>query len=108
MSFNFEVGMKVVLVDDRHWDLAYRSFLKTRDLRLPEKGAIYTIREIRREHDGMLCLLMAEIVNPPIKYPFGLLEPSFDAARFRPLQRRPTDIYQFEKLLDTTSVRELV
>lgn len=55
-------------------------------IRFPEKGETYTIREIVRTRFG-LAIRLVEIVNPQFDYDIGgLQEPAWHPNRFRVIQ----------------------
>jgi hypothetical protein len=58
---------------------------------LPQKGEIYTIRDIEPGEDGIF-LRFVEIVNVPGYYLDGFGECSFHEEGFRPVEPRKTDI----------------
>jgi hypothetical protein len=72
---------------------------------LPVEGEIYTIREIVPGIDGFdaVFLRLEEIINPVIEHDDPRIdgEAQFNAARFRPLQSRQTDISSLTALLKT-------
>jgi hypothetical protein len=101
---SFEVGQRVVCVDNRPRVDASGRRSGHGDEVLPRQGAVYTVREIvpgrpyGYEHDG---LLLEEIVNAVRQYlaPSGLVraELFFAAWRFRPV--RSTNIDVFTRML---------
>ena len=109
---SFDVGQKVVCVDNRpRVDCSGRRSGHG-DEQLPEQGAVYTVRAIvpgkpyGYEHDGVL---LEEIVNPVRRYqaPSGPVraELFFAAWRFRPL--RSTSIEVFTRMLKPPPVEQL-
>ena len=85
---SFEIGQKVVCVDD-----AFSAEISEMVSELPKKGLVYTIREISRgrksaQPGGRLTMILRleEIVNAPEDRPgFAPEEPGFRSCRFRPL-----------------------
>lgn len=98
MKCDFVVGQKVVLVRD--FDPGVRADAAQDNIILPEKGAVYTIRDI-----GLYCdepiVWLNEIVNEPRFYIdiFDVAEQGFDATRFRPVVEKKTDISVFTAML---------
>jgi hypothetical protein len=101
------IGQKVVCIDDRRGN-AGRYDHET----LPQRGSVYTIREIvpckdlGYDEDG---LRLVEIVNPGGWYvsPSGpvLRELAFRVSRFRPV--RTTNIDVFRQMLEPQRVVEV-
>jgi hypothetical protein len=71
----FHVGQKVVCVDDT-W---VTHFGET----TPEKGAVYTVRDVRKV-SGNATIHLVEVRNEPAFYADGLCECSFGVNAFRP------------------------
>lgn len=97
MKCDFVVGQKVVCIDAKFLPGSYYG-----DENLPILGHIYTVREIQvAEHapGQPVVVRLVEIVNPLKEYQFGTMECAFLAYRFRPLEKRKTDISIFLKLL---------
>ena len=93
MTCNFRVGQKVVCIYD-----GWQSFFHPGEGK-PEKGIVYTIRDVYvRDRDGSAFLRFEEIRNPLI-YRNGEAECSYAAHRFRPVVQRKTDISIFKALL---------
>lgn len=92
---NFHVGQKVVCVDDRWVE---------DEPQLPMAGVVYTIREIDAGDDG-LYFRLHELVNPVRKYRYAEMEASFEAAAFRPVAERKTDISIFRAMLEPKKAR---
>jgi hypothetical protein len=94
---NFRVGQKVVM---------YRSFGEGTRLRaelegvvLPVMGPVYTVREIDPDtSNGYVCIRLVEIRNGP--HIEDGIEPSFEAALFRPVVERKTSISIFRAMLN--------
>lgn len=84
---NFHVGQHVVLIDNdwRPKPGIHSHYYK--NLVVPSKGVVYTVRALEIVPSGTLVLLLVEIVNPLKKFKQGWLEPPFRASRFRPLQK---------------------
>ena len=78
---NLKVEQKVVCVSE---------FINNKppfeQIEQPEKGKIYTIREVRKDKDGNIGLLLHEIVNKPTNHKNGFSEQGFVSSGFRPLQ----------------------
>jgi hypothetical protein len=110
-AMSFDVGQKVVCVDNRPRLDGSGRRSGHGDETLPAQGAVYTVRAIvpgkpyGYEHDGVL---LEEIVNPVRQYqaPSGPVraELFFAAWRFRPL--RSTNIDVFTRMLKSAPVRE--
>lgn len=100
----FHIGQRVVCIKQGPWvPLKY-------DERAPAYGGVYTIRFIGSypEYGGILGLKFEEIVNPSLRYQMGFIECEFDAAHFRPVIKRKTDISVFQRMLVPAGKRELV
>ena len=70
---------------------------------LPKKGKYYTIRTVAQYPHG-IWITLEEVVNGrTVVYQGQLLEPSFDAERFREL----TDLPDIEELLEEVFASEL-
>jgi hypothetical protein len=101
MNCGFMPGQRVVCVDD---DFDRRAERISLGIMLPEKNAVYTIREVLI-YLGQTCVRLEEIVNrpwPPDLVPEG--EQAFKASRFRPVIE--TDISVFKKMLVNPPVLE--
>jgi hypothetical protein len=100
MKCNFVVGQKVVCV--RAWDDLTRSEAEYFGITLPELGKIYTVRAVC-ETLGNICVYLEEIINPVRPYCvdglFDVVEQGFAPDRFRPLEKRKTDISCFTSML---------
>lgn len=99
----FRVGMKVVCILNKPWrpqpDLKHTPFYK----------GVYTIRGIRtRGEDVGLCFV--ELRNPPTRITDTgeIIEPVFDAAQFRPIVERKTDISFAHEILRKVSRNDRV
>jgi|HubBroStandDraft_4_1064222.scaffolds.fasta_scaffold00045_66 hypothetical protein len=101
----FQIGQKVVCVDDSTTDAAGRASLQSRGMIWPSKGLVYVVRWVGHWHfnDGpLLAVRVAEIINPVVTWADGDAdELAFLASRFRPLIERKTDISIFTEILDT-------
>lgn len=76
----FKVGQKVVCIDD---DWNHLSYMPTQNM--PNKGEIYTVREIEIFGNDV-GIRLCEVVNKPWRSPDGLLmEQAFDIDAFRPI-----------------------
>lgn len=91
----FHVGQLVVCINT-DWDTNRSDYGK---MTYPEKGMIYTIRDIKSFASGT-GMRLEEIINKPLQYKAGLAEPSFLIERFRPLKK--TSIDCFTALLNPT------
>lgn len=105
MSYrNWYDGMKVVCVDARASDeyapRRDRYVATTDDMSGLEEGRIYTVRSTC-DFYGVVGVRLHEILRPHSK--FGIEVP-FAAARFRPVQKRKTDISIFTAMLTPTKV----
>ncbi len=105
---NFQVGQKVVCVDDRYG--AYSAYLTGACMGQGQvnlyvkRGAIYTIREIGCVHrcaPSLLCVRVVEIKLDEEDSPLA-------AARFRPVVERKTDISVFQHLLDEVNTGKVM
>ena len=94
----FHVGQKVICVNQR-W--------ATIDKRRPEKGCIYTIREIYTNGKDV-GFRFFEITNPPRQHADGFAESAWHSRFFRPVIERKTDISIFQRMLVPAGKRKLV
>lgn len=62
----------------------------------PKVGEVYTVREVRTIKRP--CILLEEIVNPPVDTEYGILEIAFWMSCFRELQP-PMDLSEVTELL---------
>lgn len=103
MTCNFQVGQKVVCVDDTFKD-GYERLVKT-----PVKGQVYTIRQLFKfkacTGSVATIVLLEEIVNPVQQWDAGVMEAGFVPRRFRPVVQRKTDISIFKSLLNPVRER---
>ncbi|ASY62500.1 hypothetical protein SJ05684_c10420 [Sinorhizobium sojae CCBAU 05684] len=95
MTCNFYVGQKVVLAEPYGADAIIRATINGDVLPSPE--VVYTIRRIRPPFEGIVFILLNELVNHTT--PGTDDEASFNAARFRPVVDRKTDISVFTDML---------
>jgi len=91
----FRVGQKVVCVDVSGWPASGGRYT------YPQRGKVYTVREILCDADGDRNIRVAEIKNPMgICIATGdFAEAFFLAHRFRPIVSRKTDISALKALL---------
>ena len=91
----FHIGQRVVCVNTENLVFA--------DMKQLHKGGIYTIRGFLdgTAFDPGLGIYLEEIIHPLINFedPYGWLEPSYWAWRFRPVIDKKTSIEIFQKLL---------
>lgn len=88
MECKFVVGQHVVLTDDKGFPASGKGVKEGVEVVVPKKGIVYTVRKLMPSAiTGEPLILLAEIVNPPIKFKQGMLEPPFAARRFKPLDR---------------------
>lgn len=101
MECKFHVGQKVVLARMAKNAEGHRKFSESRGYAVtyPELGRIYTVREIFLHETGAVAMRLVEIVNPVVQYKNGEKELCFDAANFRPIVERKTDISIFKAML---------
>ncbi len=91
---NFFRGQHVVCICDKwshepSWRAAVHTF--------PKLGGIYMIRDIC-DREGTIGLMFEEIWHEPAWFCVGLVEPAFNAKRFRPVKKTNIDI--FKKMLE--------
>jgi hypothetical protein len=94
MAMDFHIGQHVICICDQWspepaWRAAVRAF--------PKLGGIYTIRDIC-DREGLIGLMFEEMRHEPAWFCVGLVEPAFNAKRFRPV--RKSNIEVFKKLLE--------
>lgn len=94
----FRIGQKVVCV--AHFPRERRMAWAT----YAEKNQVYTVRGYVIRTDGVECLLLNEIHNPPRPSRIGIVEFGFRANYFRPIVERKTDISVFVEILRRESV----
>jgi len=98
---NFHRGQNVVCICDRWSDEpTWRAAIHT----YPKLNGVYTIRDIC-DRGGLIGLMFEEIWHAPALFCVGLVEPAFNAKRFRPVKKTNIDI--FKKMLEPTP-RDLV
>lgn len=106
----FRIGQKVVCVDGKFIDPRwYRS-----DIR-PCTGQVYTVRgfaseEYLKASDDQASpkIYLEEIVNPEVKWGFGLAELAFPMCRFRPVIENSTDtgMAVLREILDRETIKD--
>jgi hypothetical protein len=96
---SFRVGQKVECI------VAPSMFLCRNGEVAPSKGGVYTIRAILGDPSGDEFVRLNEIVNEPRVYDQGFEECCFDAAAFRPIVDRATDIRFAHDILRKVSDR---
>ena len=78
---SLKVGMKVICITK------FQNNLPPFKLAIqPVKDKTYTIREIKKNKQGEVGLLLEEIINKPITHQNGFGEQSFASTGFRPVQ----------------------
>lgn len=104
MSYHdWHVGMKVVCVDASMRNYNPPNYGTTiHDLNGLEEGRVYTVRDIC-DFDGVIAVRLKEIFRLPTS--LGREAP-YAAARFRPVQKRKTDISIFKAMLHDDRVKE--
>lgn len=108
---DWHVGMKVVCVGgdgvgsrSPEWWAAWR---QDWGVTFPERGEVYSIRDMRVDRMGNLRIRLAEVINPVVEFTDGpSQEPWFHAWSFRPVQPRKTDIAVFTAMLTGAEQRE--
>jgi hypothetical protein len=101
MSHEFHVGQRVVCVSDL---TSHKMVTKFR-ASVPEKGEVYTIRDIFASPSATqpgVYVRLAELVNQSFDTCFGPFEPAFKTVHFRPLR----DISIFTAILNGARVPE--
>lgn len=105
MSNLLRVGQKVTLVRD--WDDQTRRESVIDGITLPEKGVVYTIRNVGFFTSDEPYVRLVEIVNPILTYFENVtMEQGFDPTRFRPVVERKANIGIFQALLVPSKVEE--
>ncbi len=94
IAMEFHIGQHVVCICDQWsneptWRAAVHTF--------PKLQGIYTIRDIC-DREGLTGLMFEEIWHEPAWFCVGLVEPAFNAKRFRPI--RKSNIGIFKKILE--------
>ena len=99
----FHIGQEVVCVDDS-WKHMNWEYVPNR----PIKGKTYQIRGIQTGNNETR-LVLEEIINPVFSWspPWGLSEGSFPSNRFRPIQKKTTDISSLIALLNPANHKKL-
>lgn len=104
----FHVGQKVVCVDVERrpaGNKVPRDKAESVGAKFPEKGNVYTIRELYLSNKGTPGVLLEEIENVYASFSLGFSsEIGFDADRFRPVIERKTSIEIFQAMLITPKV----
>jgi len=98
----FEVGQRVVCVGGKSPsgpNSVSTAEARAAGARLPDRGAIYTIRQIDDWPDRTLILLEEVCNRHLIGRRFGYIEPGFWSGAFRPVIERKTSIAVFEAML---------
>lgn len=99
MSYDPVPGMRVVCILDNvtDWERQIPS------VTFPQRGAVYTIREVPIPD----YLRLVEITNAPAPPPFIAVEPYFFYLAFKPLDERRLDVFR-EALKKAPAPRERV
>lgn len=100
---NFHVGQKVVCVGCNgtpkppgFWEKWQQDWNVT----IPQRGVVYTVRDVRTSPRGTHFIRVAEIRNPIIEFSdCPPMEPWFFSEGFRPVVERKTSIEVFKALL---------
>lgn len=89
-------GAKVVCVKE---GVNWRRILAPKMVAWPRVNGVYTIRGVFL-YKGVVGMRMAEIVNPPVQFNHGCVEPAFGLGCFRPLitKTQEQDIEMFRKI----------
>lgn len=109
MSYQYYEGQKVVCVND-HFEARHHP--KCTGLIWPNDGAVYTIRSFEAIKNSygkdVVILRFTEFSNPAIKWANISLpiEPGYARHRFRPLQKRKTDIQIFKAMLNPSKAKQ--
>lgn len=97
------VGMNVVCVGCEGTPKPkgfWRQWQRDWGVKRPQRGEVYTLRDMRMASDGHLRIRVEEIVNPVIEFiDAPPQEPWFFGAAFRPVQSRKADISIFTAML---------
>lgn len=106
---DWHVGMKVVCVGCEGTPKPpgfWEQWEKGWGIVKPHRNEVYTIREMRISPAGRLHLRLVEVINPSIEFTDApRQEPWWDAAAFRPVQTRKTDISVFTAMLTGSKER---
>ncbi len=90
---DFHIRQHVICICDRwSYEPTWRAAVHT----FPKLGGIYTIRDIC-DRLGTIGLMFEEIRHEPAWFCVGLVEPAFNAKRFRPVKK--SNIGIFKKML---------
>jgi|SRR5579883_2763207 len=93
MAMDFHIRQHVICICDRwSYEPTWRAAVHT----FPKLGGIYTIRDIC-DRLGTIGLMFEEIRHEPAWFCVGLVEPAFNAKRFRPVKK--SNIGIFKKML---------
>lgn len=103
----FRVGQEVVCVNAS--PSLYQPRIKAWHSKseTPVEGQIYTVRAVGWSH-GVASIRLNEIKRCECEQCVRMDKSWYGASRFRPVQKRKTDISVFTALLNTKSVEELV
>lgn len=104
---DWHVGMKVVCVGGTPPSPAMNEYAKRNRLSRPCLNKVYTIREITVivfEGAPHPAVRLQELDNSHVVIREHGGEPAFLARRFRPVQKRKTDISQFTAMLNSQPV----
>lgn len=101
MNCHFQVGQKVVCIDDSEPDFISTVAQVVGGMDGLRKGATYTIRSVFVDpFYNAVCVRIVEIQRLPLSVVRGVrYEGGYDPARFRPVIERKTDISIFTALL---------
>ena len=85
---SFDIGQKVVCVDDQ-----FEDWVKALYTSLPKKDAVYVVRDVRigatferGQRKGAISILLVGLVNPGVpNSTSSMAERGFNSERFRPL-----------------------
>lgn len=100
----WHIGMKVVCVGSEGTPKPagfWEQWQKDWGIVLPERGSVYTLRDLRIGSDSILRIRVEEIRNPIIAFVDApRQEPWFNALGFRPVRKNMTDISIFTAMLE--------
>ncbi|GLQ36730.1 hypothetical protein GCM10007908_03500 [Rhizobium albus] len=101
---DWHIGMKVVCVGYEGTPKPpgfWEEWCKDWGIIKPDRGCVYTIRDMRIMSDGVLRIRLDEIRNPIVAFVDAPnQEPWFTAKAFRPVAGKKTDISVFTAMLD--------
>jgi hypothetical protein len=94
IAMDFHIGQHVICICDKWsneptWRAAVHTF--------PKLGGIYAIRDIC-DREGLIGLMFEEIWHKRAMFCVDLVEPAFNAKRFRPVKKSSIDV--FKKMLE--------